>query len=290
VYYGGDPMDTAYDVGLRGEGGQQHLGWGDVGFGSNTGGHDFLVAGTEFWPRGFPWYSPGKLYVLWGGDPMDSIPDVSVHGQRDSTSLGGASACGDVDGDGLDDIFTGATVEDSFRGAVYVWLTDGGMDTIPDAWMRGEGLFSQPGWRVASAGDVDGDGRDEIVFSNYALQEFWHTVWVCKYTGTGINEGNLRTLSRGENWGIICQPNPFSKSTVIKLIVDNNGRDSGQRDVTVAVHDVTGRIVRRLFLSAPAFRATWDGCDEQQDRVPSGTYFLKPEGMQSTPYRLVQLK
>jgi len=176
-----------------------------------------------------------------------------------------------VDGDGVDDIFTGAAVEDSFRGTVYVWLTGGGMDTIPDAWMKGEGMFSQPGWRVASAGDVDGDGRDEIVFSNYALQEFLHTVWVCKYTATGTDEQHMGINRSNGGLRLVCDPNPFKNSIELKMISAEAPRPRRRQNLSFAVRDLSGRLIRRLETNGRM--AVWDGKDTEGRPVPAGVYF-----------------
>lgn len=289
VYYGGAPMDTTYDVGMHGEGSSHHLGWDEVSLGVNSYIYDFLVAGTRLWPNGFPSTGPGKVYVLFGDNPMDSVPDVCMHGQTDSTELGPTSAAGDVDGDGVDDVIGGAHAESGRTGAVYIWLGGVDMDTIPDAWMKGDSVSRELGWRVASAGDVDGDGNDEIVFSNYAAGIVQHTVWVCKYTGTGIDEGRISSSHAHPRYRITCTPNPFRKSTTIKLLTDVDLQGMEDREISLTIHDVAGRLVRRLDVESDT--VVWDGKDTYSNDVRNGVYFLcVTSGQFSTTVKLVVIR
>jgi hypothetical protein len=282
VYYGGDPMDTIYDVGMCGERPVNCLGWQPVDIVEDSSGYDYVVAATMFWPYGFPNMCPGKLYVLFGGDPMDSIPDLWMHGQTDSSRLGIVSSAGDVNGDGVEDVIGGAVREYGRTGTVYLWLGGPGMDTLPDAWMRGTSDFYSVGYCVSTAGDVDGDGRDELLFSNYAAGTYWHTVWVCKYTGTGIGEEHPPRGSGRPHAAIACSPNPFRDGTVIEVSAPAI-RDHTEGRVSLAIHDTAGRLVKSFDIAREAERFTWDGRDEAGRDLPSGVYFLSVTPEQTAP-------
>ena len=86
-----------------------------------------------------------------------------------------ASGAGDVDGDGLDDLLIGAPGSDeggSWAGKVYLILGDS-LD-LPgtfglaqaDYHFIGEAGNSRAGRRVSSAGDVDGDGLDDLLIGS----------------------------------------------------------------------------------------------------------------------------
>jgi len=192
VYYGGNPMDTSYDMAMSGEGPAQSLGWMKPGFLCTRGDFDYGVEGNPLWPYGF--FSPnncGKVYVHQGGRPMDSIPDVCLIGQRDSAGLGlSAQSAGDATGDEDDDLVAGAPALPPYHtGAAYLWQTGSHFDTTPDAWLMGQVPNTKVGFVVSTAGDLDGDGRDEFMVSNYPPQgDMPKNVWVCKYTGCGVDE------------------------------------------------------------------------------------------------------
>jgi hypothetical protein len=71
-------------------------------------------------------------------------------------------ACADIDGDGMDEILTGAGPGSVFGPHVRGWNVDGGAAaSIPGVSFFAYGT-NQFGVRV-TGGDVDGDGIDEIV-------------------------------------------------------------------------------------------------------------------------------
>ena len=81
-------------------------------------------------------------------------------------NVGGA---GDVDGDGFDDILVGAYGEDSggsYSGAAYLVYGPayGVIDlSLADAKFTGVAADDEAGGAVSGAGDVDGDGYDDIL-------------------------------------------------------------------------------------------------------------------------------
>jgi hypothetical protein len=190
VYYGGSPMDTSYDMAMLGEGPAQCLGYEKPGALNSQGSFDYAVEGNELWPHGMfnPGANCGKVYVHQGGRPMDSIPDIELIGRMDTAELGfSAQSAGDVSGDGDDDLVGGAPgLPPCGSGGAYLWETGSHFDTVPNAWMTGE-PNRQVGMRVCTAGDLDADGRSEFLVAS-STDDPPARVWVCKYTGLGVQE------------------------------------------------------------------------------------------------------
>ena len=113
-------------------------------------------------------------------DGIDAAPGaVAIDlGNADATLIGdledaftgyALAAAGDVDGDGYDDVLVGAYGSDSSgpeSGIVYLFRGPLSGDLDPasaDAWLVGEDAWDQAGRSVAGAGDVNGDGYDDIL-------------------------------------------------------------------------------------------------------------------------------
>jgi len=85
---------------------------------------------------------------------------------------------------------------------------------------------------------------------------------------------------------IVLAPNPSVSKTQVIVTVS----PAGARRVTI--HDVAGRLVRRLGQTGPFVRTTleWDGRDEAGCRVASGTYVVHVEGGATGSRLLVRLR
>jgi hypothetical protein len=117
IYYGGNPMDTIYDVAMTGEGSSQYLGESGVDFLKNNYAYDHVITECQYWPYGFPRIGYGKVYVLFGGTSMDSIPDIWMIGRTDTSCLGTSIAsAGDLNMDGCDEIISSAPWEGYLKG------------------------------------------------------------------------------------------------------------------------------------------------------------------------------
>jgi hypothetical protein len=102
-----------------------------------------------------------------------SLSDYTFVGENDSDGIGyDVFTAGDVDGDGLDDILIPAPYNDdvsTWSGKVYLILgaSLGASSSIDlataDYSFIGEGAYNLSGASVSTAGDVDGDGLDDIL-------------------------------------------------------------------------------------------------------------------------------
>ncbi|HDP67393.1 MAG TPA: T9SS type A sorting domain-containing protein [Candidatus Marinimicrobia bacterium] len=126
--------------------------------------------------------APGGEYakLYFGGAPFDTIPDLIFRDEKEHTRFGcSVAGGGDVNGDGYPDIVIGASstwIGLSFpkfciwgAGAAYVYFGGPDMDTIPDLelvvgnWEEQTGWYYGFGLPVVIAGDMNGDGYDDIV-------------------------------------------------------------------------------------------------------------------------------
>jgi hypothetical protein len=109
----------------------------------------------------------GRIYLYLGGASGVAATPVSTRaGPAGAGGLFGTTvaSAGDVNGDGYADVAVGATGTDSFTGTVYVYLGGpGGLDTSYLYSFAGpDGAGGYFGYAVASAGDLNGDGFEDL--------------------------------------------------------------------------------------------------------------------------------
>ena len=153
---------------------------GDV----NGDGYDDLIIGANRAdPNG---ESSGETYVVYGGATgADLVLDrATLNGTNGFTLTGidagdqsgfSVSSAGDVNGDGYDDLIIGANSADSQAGATYIVYggasapgTGGVLDLSSlngtnGFTLTGIAADDQSGFSVSSAGDVNGDGYDDLI-------------------------------------------------------------------------------------------------------------------------------
>ena len=271
AFFGGNPMDTIPDCWLHGEGGGDWLGLFGCDIIKKLTHYDRMITSTPYYQGNS--YGRGKVYVLNGGNPMDTLPDVWMIGKNDSSSLGmSCSNAGKADAGSYEEALAGAPTDYGFNGCGYEWLGNSPMDSIEDAYLRGNIHYYGIGWTVASAGDVNGDGYDEMMFSNYAADSN-KSVWVCRYTGPGIVE------QRAGSIGQIMQiyPNPFRQSLNIRF------QPQRETQCRIKAYDVSGRLVKKIYDGLMNDNRTlyWNGEDAGGKTVPQGIYFLTIENLVS---------
>ncbi len=138
---------------------------------------DLLIGSPDSDPDGI---SSGTAYLVHG--PITGVFDLneseliiggSGDGEATATSL---DTAGDMDGDGHLDLVLGAPGHSSSgenAGAVFVFRgpLEGRYSTLDaDAALVGETQGDTAGFSVASAGDVDGDGHDDLVIGAPGLE------------------------------------------------------------------------------------------------------------------------
>ena len=125
-----------------------------VGDWNADGTDDFAVSDPQLTADGF--FSSGAAYIISGADGQ--ILD-EFGGQPSQSQFFGASLASlDADGDGILDLAVGAPYGSFYSGSVWIYS---GADGALILQVTGSG-FSQFGSALASAGDQDGDGNDDL--------------------------------------------------------------------------------------------------------------------------------
>lgn len=109
----------------------------------------------------------GRVYIYLSGSGPDDVPDLVLTGEAQQDFFGYPVArAGDVNGDGFGDLVVGAPLNDAGgvdAGRAYLYLGGPVPDDTPDVVMTGFEAGSQFGLGAGAAGDVDGDGFDDLL-------------------------------------------------------------------------------------------------------------------------------
>ena len=388
VYFGGALFDTIPDVVFTGEkmysrfglGLSKRLSNGDV----NGDGYDDILISAPGYKREN--VSVGKVYLYYGSEVIDTIPDWTKIGEgEDIFYFGYQLSIFDVNGDGYDDMLVGATpapphdnpdrnqlsiffgsddpdtlvdffiehslsnpprtliVQDfsndsigdfTFKRSsnIDLFFGDTLIDTLSDlqlmpmpltaiyrlanagdvngdgyidiifsaqgvAWLAGLYLGGSPmngeidwyipgghgfGTAVNGAGDVNGDGYDDIIIGEshtWATPFHWGKAWIFAGNpdlvdiGPAIREDDGRTIPEEftlhQNF-----PNPFNSTTRIAYDIDSRSF------IDVSIYDVGGKKVRTLVhqvQNTGRYVVVWDGKDDSQKDLSSGIYLATGE-------------
>jgi hypothetical protein len=150
---------------------------GDV----NGDGYDDVIVGAPYANNGQ--VMEGRVYVYYGSsDGLKPLPDWIYETDSVEAELGWAVAsAGDVNGDGFDDVIAGAPYFDNDltnEGRAYVFYgSAAGLSPAYNWMVEGNRAQARYGMGVASAGDVDKDGYDDVIVG---------APW---YSETASNEG-----------------------------------------------------------------------------------------------------
>ena len=173
-------------------------------------------------PEGFARSQSGSLYVVFGQASAANV-DLAALGNRgfridgpEQVSRVGWSAAraGDVNRDGRSDVLVGAPFTSNngreYSGSAYVVFGNNSPETVDlaalgrrglqiDGDAGGEIVFGGVGWSVSGAGDVNGDGRADVLIGATAADANRREDSGSAYVvfGRGAGKVDLRTLRKG---------------------------------------------------------------------------------------------
>ncbi|NTV46319.1 MAG: T9SS type A sorting domain-containing protein, partial [Chlorobiales bacterium] len=190
VYHGsGSGVSTTANTTLSGSG---SFGWsvstsGDV----NGDGYSDVIVGA---------YGSNSTYVYYGSGSGVSATGYTVLSGSGNFGYSVGTA-GDVNGDGYSDVIVGAPYYDNGQideGASFVYY--GGAKDISlsaSTIVPGGAVDNQLGWKVGTAGDVNGDGYSDVIVSTY----FHNVVYVCYGSASGVSTTPSWTASGIASFG-----------------------------------------------------------------------------------------
>lgn len=161
-----------------------------------------------------------------------------------------------------------------------------------------EGRYPFPGkGRQVLAGDVDGDGADDLVVLGISAEAgegvepgagndgvFVFINQSAPVTAVASETAQLSAFSLGVNY-----PNPFNPGTTIPFAVP-----ASAGDVDLTIYNTLGQVVRQVWtspLAAGEHRLVWDGRDERGQPVAAGVYLYRLQvGEQTRIRRMVKLE
>lgn len=121
-------------------------------------------------------------------DPLANTPSKILTGPSTNAYFGcSVASAGDVNGDGYGDVVVGAYGLAANAGAAYIYMGSAtGLSTSPARILNGP-ANSYFGFVVASAGDVNGDGRSDVIVGAYQYANNAGAAYIYHGTSTGLS-------------------------------------------------------------------------------------------------------
>jgi len=165
------------------------------------------------------------------------VPDLIFDGDPNSW-FGLRTVCGDVDGDGYDDILIAATKYNNSRGRVYLFYGGPDMNTTADLILEGQNEGDYFGDGIA-CGDINSDGYEDIIIGACAYSEQRGRAYLYWGSDRTSMDANPDKIFTGENE----KGSRFGMSSAV-YDIDNDGYD----DIILGAYWYPGDGTGRAYL------------------------------------------
>jgi hypothetical protein len=263
VYAGGPSGLSARPIFVAtGEDVNNHFGYavgtaGDV----NGDGYDDLIVGAYHHAN-----FRGRAYIYTGeSDGLAEPASIVLAGEGPDDYFGRSVAtAGDVNGDGFDDVIVGAQAYDESTGRAYVYAGGpSGLSAKPVFVITGEGPSSSFGQSVATAGDVDGDGYDDIIVGAHGYDHGTGRIYVYGGDGGALKASPIFVVTgkgRGERYGFATgTAGDVNGDGYSDVIVGAYGAREGRGQVYVYSGGPQGLGIRPAFTTTGEVAGDWFG-------------------------------
>lgn len=262
IYFGGTEMDSVADVTLNKPNNFEYTLFGlNVSYAGDVNGDGF----DEFLVL-----SSNNVYLYLGIDSVYVMPGYSL------------GTGGDINNDDYNDFLVGNPdyIDNSgvMVGKVCGYYGAALLDTLCDFSMEGEIQWGKFSKYITIAGDINGDGFDEVIVGAPQVpdnQDPVGKIYIYSYNRTdGVDVHENPNYPKGfelnQNY-----PNPFNSATTISYNLPFSYH------TTIEVLDCMGKKIRTLMSGKDdpgRHQVVWDGKDESGSCVSSGIYFIKMAG------------
>jgi hypothetical protein len=199
---------------------------GDV----NGDGYDDVIVGAPSY-NNIPNLDEGKAFVYHGSaSGLSPTPDWTARSYNIGVEFGNSvGTAGDVNGDGYDDVIVGADdYGECDEGAAVVYHgSPSGLSATRDWGARGHRDFADFGRSVGTAGDVNGDGYDDVIVGAPSYADGYFDIQGRAF----VYHGSASGLSMTSDW--FTEPNQFSASYGWSVGTAGDVNGDGYDDVIV---------------------------------------------------------